>query len=243
VIQKTAERSPVRTAESIVPICSSVGSVVIERTSTIVTMGHARLSMPSNKVAQAQTSPIVRPCQIRNPATPVATRTTPQDENEPHASQAPAATTRLPSRALSWGVHHVLTILGVALHGRCAGQCEFQWHVCQWRQPWACLPAEGSSQPRIRNNSRNAHAACWLETVAEGIKARRTINSTKTIPRTSLPLIGRSFFHRQPESLLPGNAERHPVRLTVGGVWDRSLLQPHPASPAGDALHPLLRPK
>ena len=42
-----------------------------------------------------------------------ATRKTPQGENEPHASQAPAATTRLPSKALNWGLHHVVTILGV----------------------------------------------------------------------------------------------------------------------------------
>src|SRR4029077_5508301 len=76
-------------------------------------MGHARLSRPSNRVAQAQTSPTVRPCQIRNPARPPATRKTPQGENESHDSQAPAATTRLPSRALSWGLHHVVTILAV----------------------------------------------------------------------------------------------------------------------------------
>src|SRR6185369_12636532 len=73
-------------------------------------MGHARLSTPSNRVAQAQTSPIVRPCQMRNPATPAATRETSQTENESQANQAPAATTRLPSRALSWGLHHVLII-------------------------------------------------------------------------------------------------------------------------------------
>src|SRR5689334_10185661 len=73
-------------------------------------MGHARLSTPSNRVAQAQTSPIVRPCQMRNPTTPAATRETSQTENESQANQAPAATTRLPSRALSWGLHHVLII-------------------------------------------------------------------------------------------------------------------------------------
>ena len=42
-----------------------------------------------------------------------ATRKIPQGENESHASQAPAATTRLPSKALNWGLHHVVTILGV----------------------------------------------------------------------------------------------------------------------------------
>src|SRR4029078_5255890 len=71
-------------------------------------MGHARLSTPSNRVAQAQTSPIVRPCPMRNPATPAATREPSQSENQSQANQAPAATTRLPSRALSWGLHHVL---------------------------------------------------------------------------------------------------------------------------------------
>ncbi len=52
-------------------------------------------------VAQAQTSPIVRPCQIKNPATPPATSKTSHNVNESQASQAPAATTRLPSSALS----------------------------------------------------------------------------------------------------------------------------------------------
>lgn len=93
-----------RSADSIVPICSSVGSTVADRIATIVIRGHAKHSKPSKSVDQAHTRPIVRPRHRRNPATQSMTRLIALGDNEPQASQAPTPTTRLPMTALSRGI-------------------------------------------------------------------------------------------------------------------------------------------
>src|SRR5262249_3805405 len=88
---------------------SSEGWEVADRIWTIVMMGQTTHSTPRNRVDQAQTKPIVRARHRRKLAVAPMTSSASRPDNASHASQAPTATTRLPSAVFNCGVQSLAT--------------------------------------------------------------------------------------------------------------------------------------